>query len=74
MTEEDIASHIANQSRITLIEKFPCHTQAVERIIKEVTDALLKVCGYEAHGGYIRSRLESRAKIPSSDNKACFKA
>ena len=73
MTEEDIASHIANQSRITF-EKFPCHTQAVERMIKEVTDASLKVCGYEARDGYIRSRLESRAKIPSFENKACFKA
>ena len=55
-------------------EAFPCHTQAVERIIKEVDDASLKVCGYETRNGYIGSRLASRVKIPRFESKTNFKA
>ena len=73
MTNDDIDYHIRNRSRMTF-EPFPCHTKAVERIIKEVTDASLKVCGYDARNGYIMSRLASRAKIPCFESKANFKA
>ena len=47
ITDEDIEHHIINRSKMTF-EAFPCHIQAVERIIKEVSDASLKVCGHEA--------------------------
>ena len=55
-------------------ESFPCHNQAVERMIKEISEASLKICWYEARNGYIRFRLESRAKIPRLESKADFKA
>ena len=50
MTDEDIENHIFQTTKITF-ENFPCHTQAVERLIKEVTDSSLKVCGSEARNG-----------------------
>lgn len=73
ITDEDIEHHIINRSKMTF-EAFPCHTQAVERIVKEVSDASLKVCGHEARHGYIRSRLASRVKIPRFESKTNFKA
>ena len=45
----------------------------MERLIKKVTDASLKVYGSEARNGYIKSKLESHAKIPPFESKADFK-
>ena len=38
----------------------PCHTQAVERHIKLVTEASQKVCGISNCDGFIQSTLLSR--------------
>lgn len=43
---------------------FPCHTQAVERCIKLVTEASGAVCGEEKRDVFIRARLSSRQMIP----------
>ena len=72
MTDEDINNHIDQRTKISFGE-FPCHTQSVERMIKEVTIASMKVYGPEARDGFIMSRLESRAKIPSFESKANYK-
>lgn len=50
-------------------ENFPCHTQAVERTVKLVTEAASTVCGFEMRDGFIRSTLESRQKNPIFDCK-----
>lgn len=50
----------------------PCHTQAVERGVKLVTEAAKKVCGENARDGFIRSRLESRKLMPKFDTKSDF--
>lgn len=71
MTDEDIDNHIYQKSKISFNE-FPCHTQSVERMIKEVTEASMKVYGTEARDGFIMSRLQSRAKIPSFESKANY--
>jgi len=39
------------------INIFPCHTQAVERAVKLVTDASTAVCGESARDGFIRARI-----------------
>ena len=49
----------------------PCHTQAVERCVKLVTEASLG-CGQISRDGFIRSRIESRQKMPSSETKRQF--
>ena len=54
------------------IENFPCHTQAVERCIKLVTEASQSVCGENRRDGFIRSRKESRKRIPYFNTKKDF--
>lgn len=54
-------------------DKFPCHTQAVERCIKLVTSASQKVVGFEARDGLIRTTLQSRAAMPCFESKSAFK-
>lgn len=53
--------------------KFPCHTQAVERCVKLVTESAEKVCGQENRDGYIRATLKSRQLMPTFDFKSQFK-
>ena len=47
--------------------KYPCHTQAVERCVKLVTEASSLVCGVKTRDGFIRVRLESRHIMPRFD-------
>jgi len=49
--------------------RVPCHTQAVERVVKLVTEASQAVCGENARNGLIRNRIESRQQMASFDNK-----
>lgn len=51
---------------------FPCHTQAVERHVKLVTEASLAVVGAENRDGFIRSRIKSREEIPKFGTKMNF--
>ncbi|GBN01816.1 hypothetical protein AVEN_268363-1 [Araneus ventricosus] len=61
LSEDDIKSLInSDTTPIIEIQKFPYHTQAVERCIKLVTEASNKVCGYDARDGSIRATLKSR--------------
>jgi hypothetical protein len=52
--------------------KFPCHTQAVERAIKIVTEAALHVCGQERRDGLIRSRITARELRKTFETKKEF--
>jgi hypothetical protein len=52
--------------------KYPCHTQAVERCVKLVTEASSAVCGAKSRDGFIRVRLESREKMPYFNTKADY--
>ena len=47
----------------------PCHSQAVERHVKLVSDASLKSCSVEGQNGRIRATKSSRAKIPKPGSK-----
>lgn len=65
-TNEELKEIIEDplSSVISYIKGYPCHTQSVERAVKIVTEASLSVCGYERRDGVIRSKLESRSKMP----------
>ena len=52
--------------------KLPCHTQAVKRHVKIITEASKHVCGNDGRDGYIRSILKSRKEIPSFRSKKSF--
>ncbi|GBL91019.1 hypothetical protein AVEN_226520-1 [Araneus ventricosus] len=51
------------------LEEFPCHTQSVERCVKLISEAAMKVCGETTRDGYIRAKLQARKELPTSDNK-----
>ncbi|GBP41928.1 hypothetical protein EVAR_31691_1 [Eumeta japonica] len=54
---------------ILKVKKYSCHTQAVERCIKLVTEASSAVCGEHKRDGFIRARLLSRQQMPHFDTK-----
>lgn len=59
-----------------IMDKFnrmPCHTQAVERCVKLVTEASAAVCGPERREGFIKNKLESRHIMPTFNTKKDFK-
>ena len=54
------------------VPNYPCHTQAVERTIKLVTDAAGSVIGPEARDGFMRQKIKSRKEIGRIDSKKEF--
>ncbi|GBN57102.1 hypothetical protein AVEN_181291-1 [Araneus ventricosus] len=72
---EDVIKSLINSDTTPIreIQKFPCHTQAVERCIKLVTKALNKVCGHDARDGSIRATLKSRSVMPNFSKTSDFK-
>ena len=53
---------------------FPGHTQSVERMVKEVSAASLKVFGTKEVDGYVKARCEARKLVPKAERKADFAA
>ncbi|GBN01277.1 hypothetical protein AVEN_45397-1, partial [Araneus ventricosus] len=74
LSEDDIKSLInSNTTPIREIQKFSCHTQAVERCIKLLTEASNKVSGHDSRDGSIRATLKSRLVMPNFSKKSNFK-
>ena len=73
--DEVIQSCVEDCSKVmTLVGDFLCHTHAVERTVKLVTQAAKSVCGSEARDGYIKSTLRSRNIMPKFNTKKDFVA
>ena len=53
---------------------YPSHTQSVERLVKEVSAASLKVIGDGEIDGYVKARCEARHLVPKAEKKADFAA
>lgn len=68
ISNEGLMKAMQEKSVINL-NKFPCHTQAVERCVKIITEASGKVCGHDKRDGYIRVKFEGRSDLPSYENK-----
>ncbi|GBN98965.1 hypothetical protein AVEN_204183-1 [Araneus ventricosus] len=60
------------QFPVLTFEEFPCHTQSVERYVKLISEAAMKVCRETARDGYIRAKLQARKELPTSDNKGQY--
>lgn len=76
LTRHLTTSHIENNIKAKeyfVMDNLPCHSQGVERAIKIVTEASSLVCDYNSRHGLIRSRLQSRNKIPKFETKSDFK-
>ena len=50
-------------------EYFPCHTQGIERAVKEVTAAASAVYGADRRDGFIRGRALHRELMPKINSK-----
>ncbi|GBN41443.1 hypothetical protein AVEN_106735-1 [Araneus ventricosus] len=51
------------QFPLLTFEEFPCHKQSVERCVKLISEAAMKVCDETARDGYIRATLQARNKF-----------
>lgn len=52
--------------------RLPCHTQAVERTVKDVTRVSTKVFGHESRHGMLVSAEKSRKNRPNLESKHSF--
>lgn len=68
MTYEQLHEIMINNT-VPKFDSFPCHTQAVERSVKLITEASSKVCGEKSRDGYIRAKIDARRDLPKFDNK-----
>lgn len=74
LTDENLKSVITDGSPLLpLLFELPCHTQAVERCVKVVTESSLEVCGSTARDGFIRTRLLDRSIMPLFETKRDYK-
>ncbi|KAF2893233.1 hypothetical protein ILUMI_12937, partial [Ignelater luminosus] len=71
-TDEEISASIKSNLQETDFLKFPCHSQAVERCVKMVTEASEKVCGSESKDGFIAASLQSRRIMPFLNTKSDY--
>lgn len=69
---DELKEMIANVPDQMSLLNVPCHSQAVERCVKLVTEASSSVCGQEARDGFIRSRIASREILPKFETKSDF--
>ena len=72
-SDEELRTFVA-QKEVPEFERFPCHTQSVERGVKLVTEASAAVCGTDARDGFIRARIDSRKDMPYFNTKSDFVA
>ena len=59
------------QSTIKL-PMYPCHSQTVERNVKEISSASTAVFGHEARHGMVLQSKKSRMEIPNIESKSDF--
>lgn len=82
VTEPPMTKHITDEEIQELIKtggypegdlwKLPCHTQAVERGVKLVTEASSAVCGFTNRDGWIRTTIASRSNMPKFNSKSDY--
>ena len=73
LTNTEVETLIKRREKPKNMTNFPCHTQAVERMIKLVTDASAAVVGQESRDGYIRARIEGKKKrLPKFEYKSHY--
>jgi len=73
ISDDDLQDFIREPTTpVVAFDRYPCHTQAVVRCIKVVTEASQSVCAKNRRDGFICTRLESRAKMPVFETKRDF--
>jgi len=69
LSDDDLLDIIASPLEVP---PYPVHSQTVERMVKVVTEASLKVIGEEARHGYIVAKLKHRSAMPVLSSKKDF--
>ena len=72
ITNDEIHALIKKKEKLLSISDFPCHTQAVERTIKLVTEASMSVIGPRNRDGFIHARIEGRKRLPVFETKGDY--
>lgn len=65
MTDDELIEIMDHQLKVP---KYKCHTQMVERAVKEVTRVSLKAVGHEKRNCMVKATLRHRAKYPKLDS------
>lgn len=72
-SNEDLKKIVASKGDEGLIFiRLPCHTQAVERTVKLVTEASMTLCDKKSREGLIHAKLSSRKTMPKFESKQDF--
>ena len=61
VTFQDLKSRAAAES---IGWGYPCHSQAVERMVTSITEASKRVAGFERRDSFVRAQLKSRQEMP----------
>lgn len=73
VTEENLRLFVAQKGEGELnLLRLPCHTQAVERAVKAVTEASCSLCNRTAREGFIKAQIDSRKSMPKFGSKKDF--
>ena len=74
VSNEELTAKLSNDKvyKDWIFCSLPCHTVAVERMVKLVTEASDNKYGTKNRDGYIRGTLESRSKMAKFDSKQDF--
>jgi hypothetical protein len=65
VSDKDVLSFISHGGEGELpLPRLPCHTQAVKRSVKNVTEASATLCSKTAREGYIKAKIASRSVVP----------
>jgi hypothetical protein len=77
ITPPPLLSHVSSDDlkscQQLLLPTFPCHSQAVERTVKDVSAASSKVYGHKSRHGMVLLGKKARLELPKVDTKAHFK-
>ena len=73
INDDDLEQLIHNPDNSVIeFPRFPCHTQAVERSVKAVTESAMTVVGEHARDGLVRARLAARKTMSTFETKRDF--
>ena len=69
---QEISSEAIGKSQQVILPHYPCHSQNVERNIKDVSTVSRKVYGHESRHGVIVQMKKSRLDLPTIETKSDF--
>ena len=71
LSDENLTNMIKNGLQFEIV-KLPCHSQAVGKHVRLLTQELLATRGAEERDGYIRSGIKSQKVLPKYDTKVGY--